>query len=124
MSLARTLDPAIGYAENGFPVTPVIAGDWTSGNILQRDTAAAATFLLDGTRYPKAGDWFRNPDYAKTLREVQRNGPDYLYNGPLGQKIVDHLKSRGGFLTMDDLRKNQPNWVTPISRDTSAIRIF
>jgi gamma-glutamyltranspeptidase/glutathione hydrolase len=124
MSLAKTLDPAIGYADNGFPVTPVIAGDWTSGNILPRDPGAAATFLLDGSRYPKAGDWFRNPDYAKTLRDIQRQGTDYLYNGPLGQKIVDHLKARGGFLTMDDLRKNQPNWVTPISTMFAGYRVW
>src|SRR6185436_12588712 len=60
MSLAQTLDPAIRYADEGFPVTPVIAEDWTTGNVIQRDTGASATFLLEGKRYPKAGDWFRN----------------------------------------------------------------
>ena len=123
MKLAQALEPAIGYAENGFPVTPVIAEDWTSGNIVQRDSGARVTFLVDG-RYPKAGDWFRNPDYAKTLRDIQRDGTDLFYKGALGEKIVNHLKARGGFLTMDDLRKNEPTWVTPISTKFAGYRIW
>jgi gamma-glutamyltranspeptidase / glutathione hydrolase len=123
MKLAQVLEPAIGYAENGFPVTPVIAVDWTEGNIVQRDSGARATFLIDG-KYPKAGDWFRNPDYAKTLRDIQRDGPDLFYKGALGEKIVNHLKARGGFLTMDDLRKNEPTWVTPISTKFAGYRVW
>jgi gamma-glutamyltranspeptidase / glutathione hydrolase len=124
MSMAQTLDPAIRYADEGFPVTPVIAEDWTSGNMVQRDSGARATFTIDGGRLPKAGDWFRNPDYARTLRELAREGPDYLYKGALGEKIVAHLRSRGGFLTMDDLRKNEPTWVTPISTRFAGYRVW
>ena len=122
-TLAQVVQPAIEYAENGYPVTPVIAGDWKLGR-LQNDTGAAATFLLDGTRYPNPGDWFRNPDYANTLREIAKNGPDYLYKGPLGEKIVAHLKARGGFLTMEDLAKNEPTWVTPISVIFNGYRVW
>jgi len=124
-SLAQAVDPAIHYAEDGFPVTPIIAGDWmTGGTLLQRDSGGRATFFLDGSRYPQAGDWFRNPDYARTLRDVARDGPDLLYNGPLGEKIVNYLKDRGGFLTMDDLRKNEPTWVTPISAMFHGYRVW
>jgi gamma-glutamyltranspeptidase/glutathione hydrolase len=123
MKLAQVLEPAIGYAENGFPVTPVIAQDWTTGNIVQRDSGARATFLIDG-KYPGAGDWFRNPDYARTLRDIQREGIDYFYKGPLGEKIVNHLRARGGFLTMDDLRRNEPTWVTPISTKFAGYRVW
>jgi gamma-glutamyltranspeptidase/glutathione hydrolase len=123
LSLAQTLEPAIGYAENGFPVTPVIAEDWTTGNIVQRDSGARATFLVDG-KYPKAGDWFRNPDYARTLRDIARDGPDLFYKGALGEKIVNHLRARGGFLTMDDLRRNEPTWVTPISTKFAGYRVW
>ncbi|HET9423771.1 MAG TPA: gamma-glutamyltransferase [Gemmatimonadaceae bacterium] len=124
MSLARTLAPAIRYAEEGFPVTPIIAEDWTTGNIVQRDSGARATFLIEGGRIPKAGDWFRNPDYAKTLRDIAREGPDLFYKGALGEKIVNHLRARGGFLTMDDLRRNEPTWVTPISVTFAGHRVW
>jgi gamma-glutamyltranspeptidase/glutathione hydrolase len=123
MSLAKTLEPAIRYADEGFPVTPVIAADW-AGPVLQRDTGAAATFLLDGNRFPKAGDWFRNPDYARTLRDLAREGPDLIYKGALGEKIVNHLKARGGFLTMEDMRRNEPTWVTPISVMFNGYRVW
>ena len=122
-SLAQALDPAIRYADEGFPVTPIIAEDWTTGGIVQRDSGARVTFLVDG-KYPKAGDWFRNPDYAKTLRDIAREGPDLFYKGALGERIVNHLRARGGFLTMDDLRRNEPTWVTPISTKFAGYRVW
>jgi gamma-glutamyltranspeptidase/glutathione hydrolase len=124
MKLAQVLEPAIGYAENGFPVTPVIAGDWGSATSLARDPGMKETFLIDGTRVPRAGDWFRNPAYAKTLREIAAGGPDVMYKGPLGEKIVKFLQSKQGFLTMDDLKKNEPTWVTPISVVFKGYRVW
>ena len=125
ITLAQAVDPAIHYAEDGFPVTPIIAGDWVmGGDLLQRDPGGRATFFLDRARYPKAGDWFKNPDYARTLRAVAHDGPDLLYKGELGEKIVAYLKERGGFLTLDDLRKNEPTWVTPISAMFHGYRIW
>src|SRR5437763_6697645 len=59
-TLAQVVQPAIGYAENGFPVTPVIAGDWASASqVLARDEGAKAAYLPNG-QAPKAGEWFRN----------------------------------------------------------------
>ena len=124
MKLAQVLEPAIEYAEDGFPVTPVISRDWGNANTLTRDPGMKATFLLDSSRVPKAGDWFRNPTYAATLREIAKNGPDYLYKGPLGEKIVSFLHEKGGFLTMDDLRQNAPTWVTPISVVSHGYRVW
>jgi len=75
ISLAQAVQPAIRYAEEGFPVTPVISEDWEgAAEVLQRDEGARATFLIpDGPmrRAPRAGDWFRNPDYARTLRTIE-----------------------------------------------------
>jgi gamma-glutamyltranspeptidase / glutathione hydrolase len=124
MKLAQVLEPAIQYADDGFPVTPVISRDWGSANALMRDPGMKATFLLDSTRVPKAGDWFRNPVYANTLRAIAKNGPDYLYKGPLGEKIVKFVHDNGGFLTLDDLHKNAPTWVTPISVVFHGYRVW
>ena len=124
MTLAQVLEPAIGYAENGFVVTPVIAGDWAGQRaILLRDEGAKATFLPNGEP-PKAGDWFRNPDYAATLRQIAKEGPSTLYGGALGQKLVARIQQLGGFLTLDDLKKNQPTWVTPISTMFKGYRVW
>ena len=82
--------------------------------LLARDSAATATFLPNG-KAPLPGEWFRNPDYARTLREIARDGPSTLYGGALGQRLVARVKALGGFLTLEDLKKNTPTWVTPIS---------
>ena len=127
-TLAQAMEPAIRYAEDGFPVTPVIAGDWDgTTRILERDEGARATFLVaDGEqrRAPRPGEWFRNAEYARTLREIARDGPKVLYDGPLGERIVSHVRKLGGFLTMEDLRANKPTWITPISVDFKGYRIW
>jgi gamma-glutamyltranspeptidase / glutathione hydrolase len=124
ITLAQAVQPAIEYAEKGFIVTPVISGDWAGQQrILTADEGARATFLVNG-QTPKAGDWFHNPDYANTLREVAKEGPSALYGGALGQRLVAHVQKLGGFLTLDDLKKNQPTWVTPISVSFKGYRIW
>ena len=128
LSFAKALQPAIRYAEEGFPVTPVISRDWEgAARVLEHDEGARATFLVaDGAerRAPHAGEWFRNPDYARTLRTIARGGPRAFYDGPLGEKIVERVHALGGFLTMDDLRKNQPTWETPISVNFKGYRVW
>jgi gamma-glutamyltranspeptidase/glutathione hydrolase len=123
-SLAQALQPAIGYARDGFPVTPIIAAQWADETpLLQGDPAAARTFLPGG-HAPKAGEWFRNPDYARTLEAIAAGGIGTFYGGSIGQRIVDRLTELHGFLTLDDLRKNAPSWVTPISVPFRGYRVF
>ncbi|HET9708406.1 MAG TPA: gamma-glutamyltransferase [Gemmatimonadales bacterium] len=125
ITLTQALQPAIGYAEEGFPVTPIIAQDWASETAkLARDPGARATFLVDGTRAPKAGEWFRNPDLARTLRLIATRGPDVLYGGELGKSIVDRVHELGGYLTIDDLRQHRPEWVTPIAATFRGYRVW
>ncbi|MGN6391640.1 MAG: gamma-glutamyltransferase [Gemmatimonadales bacterium] len=123
-TLAQALQPAIGYARDGFPVTPIIAAQWGGQTtLLQADSAAAATFLPGG-HAPKAGEWFRNPDYARTLEEIVHRGIGEFYGGPLGRRIVARLAALGGFITLDDLSKNMPTWVTPISLPFRGYRVW
>jgi gamma-glutamyltranspeptidase/glutathione hydrolase len=123
-TLAQALQPAIGYARDGFPVSPIIAAQWANETaFLQRDSAAAATFLPGG-HAPKAGEWFRNPDYARTLQDIASNGIGTFYGGALGQRIVARLRALDGFITLEDLRKNAPNWVTPISVPFRGYRVW
>lgn len=116
LTLAEALAPAIRLAEEGFPVTPIIAQDW-AGQVekLARDEGARSTFLLDGDRAPEAGEWFRNPDLAETFRRIARDGPGVFYGGELGRVVVDGLRELGGYLTLDDLRGMEVRWVQPLS---------
>jgi gamma-glutamyltranspeptidase/glutathione hydrolase len=115
-SLAEVLEPAIRLAEEGFPVSPIIARQWAAEEgKLKRDEGARATYLIDGESAPRAGEWFRNPDLAATYRLIADQGPSALYGGDLGRRIVDHVGSLGGFLTLEDLVTHQVEWVAPIS---------
>ena len=110
------LASAIYYADHGFPVTEQVARMW--GHATEKLSAhpySKATFLLDGTRAPKEGDLFRNPDLARTLRRIAEHGRDGFYTGPVADAIVRLSKEEGGFMSTDDLRELQPDWITPIS---------
>ena len=124
ITLAQALAPAIKYAEEGYPVTPIISRDWTDAEpVLERDSTAKATYMPNG-HAPAPGEWFRNPDYARTLREVARGGIKVMYGGKLGERIVKRVQELGGFLTLDDLKANKPTWVTPISIVFKGYRIW
>jgi gamma-glutamyltranspeptidase/glutathione hydrolase len=110
------LAPAIHYAEEGFPVTEQVARMW--GRAVEKLSAhpyTRSTFLLDGTRAPREGEVFRNPDLGRTYRRISDQGRDGFYTGPVADAIVRLAKEQGGLMTLDDLRELQPEWVTPIS---------
>src|SRR4029078_9986038 len=73
---------------------------------------------------PKAGEWFRNPDLARTLQEIADKGIGTFYGGPLGQRILARIARLCGFITVDDLKKNAPTWVTPISVPFHGYRVW
>ena len=116
LTLAQALAPAIELAEQGFPVSKATATEWAlfESNI-NWDQGARATFLIEGTRTPVAGEWFVNPDYAKTLKLIAAQGPQALYGGELGEKIAARVQELGGYLTQNDFANYQAEWVEPMS---------
>jgi gamma-glutamyltranspeptidase/glutathione hydrolase len=124
-SLAEALAPAIGIAEEGFPVSPIIARQWRgTTRVLRGDPGASATFLVGGERSPAAGEWFQNPDIAASFRTVAQEGQRALYGGTLGARIVEEVQAQGGFLTLDDLQSHRPEWVEPISIDFHGYQVW
>ena len=88
MKLDALLEPSVRYAEEGFPVTEVIAGYWKgAAPALRRHPDAAKTYLIDDDA-PRAGQVFKNPNLAKTYREIGKNGRDAFYKGRIAQQIV------------------------------------
>ncbi len=127
LSLAEALEPARVIAEQGFPVTPIIAAQWSAEGLvraLSRDPGATATYLIDGTRGPRAGEWFRNPDLAKTYARLQREGPSALYGGALGAQVSEFLQANGGFVTLEDLEHHEVRWVEPLSVDFKGYTVW
>ncbi len=115
LPFSTLLAPAIFYAENGVPINEVTARLWRgSTRMLAANPNAAATFLIDG-HTPAAGEIFRNPDLAASLRRIAAKGRDGYYQGPTAEAIVAISKELGGAMTLQDLAQFQPEWVTPIS---------
>jgi gamma-glutamyltranspeptidase/glutathione hydrolase len=125
LSLAEALAPAIAIAEEGFPVTPIIASQWADEEaLLRRDEGARAALLVDGQRAPRVGEWFRMPDLARTYREMGKQGPGYLYGGALGQRVAAFVQEKGGFLTQEDFAAHAVEWVQPISVPFGNYRLW
>jgi gamma-glutamyltranspeptidase/glutathione hydrolase len=115
MPLAALLEPAIGYAEDGFPVMEKIVADWIPEvEKLKRSPAAAATYLVDGGP-PKPGTIFRQKNLARTFRTLGRGGREAFYRGDIARAIVDYCQKNGGFLAMEDFAAQKSDWVEPIS---------
>jgi gamma-glutamyltranspeptidase / glutathione hydrolase len=117
----EVLQPAIDYAEQGFPVTEEIKSSWRMKNALplegcctQVDPDSVKTFYINGTP-PSEGTIFRNPDLAKTFRLIQQQGRDAFYKGEVARAIVAKSTSLGGTMTLDDLANYKGEWVAPAS---------
>ena len=118
LTFKEVLQPAIDYAEDGFPVSQRIANDWHLPNALplqgcctSLDPDSVATWYIDG-KPPVAGQIYRNPELAKTFRLLQLRGRDGFYKGEVAEAIVAKSSALGGSMTLDDLANYKGEWVT------------
>jgi gamma-glutamyltranspeptidase/glutathione hydrolase len=117
------LQPAIRYAEQGFPVHGRISWEWHQEVERLRRDANAARILLPQGRAPKAGEVVRNPQLGATLRTVAREGRDGFYRGAVAEDIVSCLRHLGALHSLEDLANNKPDYVTPISTNYRGLDI-
>jgi gamma-glutamyltranspeptidase/glutathione hydrolase len=116
LPMKTVLAPAIKYAEEGFPVSELIAYYWErSVPTLGKFPGFLETFTVDGKRAPRSGEVFRNPRLAKTLRAIAEGGRDAFYKGDIARRIAEYMKAQGGFLAYDDLAAHHSDWVEPVS---------
>src|SRR5215470_5169319 len=123
MAMPQLLAPAIDLAETGFPVGEITAHWWAVGI---ESHAAAANFLelsIDG-RAPRAGERFRNPGMARTLRAIADGGPDAFYRGEIARAIAAVVQGSGGAMTEADLAGHSSTWDEPISTTYRGMRIW
>ena len=115
LPLRELLAPAIFYAEQGFPVSDVIAGAWaTLAEEIAAEPNAARTYLPHG-RAPSAGELFRNPDLAASLRLIAEQGRAAFYEGRIADAILAISGQMGGTMVAADLAEFEPDWVDPIA---------
>lgn len=124
LPMSRLLAPAIGYAENGFPVSEIIAGQWQgSQNRLRQTPDAARTYLIEG-RAPRHGEIFKNPELARSLRIIAEQGRDAFYKGEIARKIVEFSDAHDGLLTYSDFAEYDAQWVEPVSTNYRGYDVY
>src|SRR5882724_5380688 len=127
LKLSDDLAPAVKYAEEGFPVTELIAFYWHFGPEVYKDLPGRflETYTLDGKgRTPAKGDIFKNPALAKTLRLIGEKGRDAFYKGEIADKIDKFMRENGGFLRKADFEKHTSTWVDPVSTNYRGYDVF
>ena len=124
LAMSQLLDPAIGYAEDGFPVSEVIAGQWLRvEDELRPSESAAKTYLPEG-RAPRQGEVFRNPDLGASLRLLSEGGRARFYTGDIARSIVATSDAFDGFLTETDLEDFDAQWVEPVSTSYRGYDVY
>lgn len=119
---AKLFEPAIYYAEQGYPISPIVARFWQEGidalTPYKNNPAIApwfATFDVHGNGVaPKTGELVTLPDHAKTLRILADSYCESYYRGELAQRLVEFSDKTGGYLSLEDLADYRAEWVEPV----------
>ena len=123
-SIADTLQYAIHYAREGYPLHDRIASDWKDCEaMLAKDPTAKRIFMPDGGT-PKPGTLHRQPELAATLEIIASQGRDGFYRGAVAEDIVSHLKSVGGCHSMDDFATAAGQYVDPIKTSYRGHEVY
>jgi len=126
LPMKEVLAPAISYAENGFPVTELIADYWKANMaafdkrraMIEEFDNARHTYVIpdaEGGHTPAQGEIFRNPDLAHTLTLIADGGRDVFYKGAIAHTIDAYFRRVGGDLRYGDFAAHHGEWVTPLS---------
>ena len=123
LPLTKSFMPAIAYALDGYPVSPVLADMWQRAAGRYRSTLKGEefaewfrTFTRDGDT-PSCGDLVRLPNHARTLDLIAKTGAEAFYHGELMERIVSDSQALGGFFDPSDFTDYSPEWVEPIYMD-------
>ncbi len=123
LELSEVLHPAIHYARNGFPVSPIISRNWADVVPALQNDEAKRVFTIDG-RAPGVGEMMRNPDIADVFESVGREGPEAFYTGTTARAIANTVQRHGGFLTEDDLSEHTTMKTEALAANYRGVDVF
>ncbi|WP_158059139.1 gamma-glutamyltransferase [Halorussus halophilus] len=123
LTLADALQPAIGYATEGYPVSEVIASHWTGAEDLFTDDHAREAYLKDGNA-PGVGEEMTLPRLGETMETIAEEGADVVYEGEIAEQIAGEIQEKGGFMTVEDLAAFEPEFIDPVSTTYNGAEIY
>lgn len=113
--LAEILAPAISAAEQGEPVSELIASSWYGARESLAKWPDSARVYLPGGRPPRMGEIAKLPELAATYRLIAEQGRDGFYKGAVAAEIDRFSRAHGGYLTAADLAAHSSEWIAPVS---------
>ncbi len=116
--------PAIYFAEHGFPVTEMIGGAWKEEEGKLAKEQNARRVMLPNGRAPAVGEIFRNPEMAAAYRLLAAEGPSTFYKGAIANAILKTSERLGGKLAAADLAEFEPEWVQPLSTEYRGWKVY
>ena len=124
IKMNEILEPAIKYAENGFPITELVAYYMknASRNFKDYPNFKETYYIDDSTPYK--GEIFKNPDLANTLKIIAEKGRKGFYEGKIAKTISNFIIDQGGFLSYDDLKSHKSEWIKPVSTNYRGYDIW
>ncbi len=127
LPMQQVLAPAIRYAQEGFPVSELIAFYWKLGVRNAQAEQLPGAFLdtfAPGGHAPGCGEIFKNPNLANTYALLAEKGRDAYYRGEIADKIDAFMRANGGWLRKADFEKHTSTWVTPVSVNYRGYDVF
>lgn len=124
MKFAEALQPAIHYAESGFPVSEIIQAHWANAQPKLDMNPGAARAYLHRDEPPRVGQIHKQPDLAKTLRALAQGGRDVFYRGEIADAIAKFAYATGGLLTKQDLANHASTWDEPIATTYHDVTLY
>jgi len=126
LELSEVLRPAIRLAREGFAINAYHA------RMLERLRARGFAERFPGTakiQLPGEGrawpGWVLvQPDLARTLETLAREGPGAFYHGTIGAALADHLAATGGLVTREDLAAYEPVLRAPVRGTYRGLEIL
>ena len=104
LTLEQVMEPAIGYAQNGFALLPGEAYRQESVKDILNEFAGTRQYYMNEDSTAKhAGQWIIQSDLARVLKSISEKGPDVFYKGWIAQSMVADIRENGGFLTLKSL---------------------
>jgi gamma-glutamyltranspeptidase/glutathione hydrolase len=116
--------PAIYYANHGYPVTEIIHETWRGETSkLARDENGKRVYLKNG-KSPELGEVVRIPEMGAAFELIATQGPDAYYKGPIAKAILKTSERLGGKMAAADLSEFESEWVEPVSTEYRGWKVY
>ena len=123
-SFEELFNNAIYYADNGFPITEVVGYYLRLSSERYKDYPNFKDVWMPNGEALKKGDVFVNKDLANTYKQIAKSYGESFYNGDIAQTISEFITEQGGFLSVDDLKNYEPEWINPVSSDYRGFDVW